>query len=101
MKAGVGIFFTSILVATGVLAQEAGTDDNSAPDLIEEILVTGQVVQDLDLDSVNSTGSRLGLTSFETPASIDVIDSATMTMRGFKSVTEAAESLPGVLSGDP
>jgi len=89
-----------MLLSPGINAQQATGNDGSRPDALEEVVVTGQVVQDLDLDSVNSTGSRLGLTSFETPASIDIIDSGTMTMRGFKTVTEAAESLPGVLSGE-
>lgn len=68
--------------------------------VIEEIIVNGQAVQSLDLDSIPNTSSRLGLSSFETPAAIDIIDSETMTARGFKSVTEAAESLVGVLSGE-
>ncbi len=89
-------FSILMMLSPGILAQQSGSN----ADVIEEILVTGEFVQDLDLDSINSTGSRLGLTAFETPAAIDVIDSATMTMRGFKTVTEAAESLPGVISGE-
>lgn len=67
---------------------------------IEETLVTGKAIQDLDLTSVHVTGSRLGLSVLETPASIDIIDSETMRMRGLTTVTEAAESLVGVLSGE-
>lgn len=68
--------------------------------VLEEVVVSASVVQRLNLDSVTNTGSRLGLSSFETPAAIDMIDSSTMAMRGIKSVTEAAESLVGVLSGE-
>jgi iron complex outermembrane receptor protein len=99
-KGGVRAFVASVFLASGASGQDVAEENNTASQTIEEIVVTGQAVQDLDLDSLNSTGSRLGLTSFETPASIDIIDSGTMTVRGFKTVTEAAESLPGVLSGE-
>ena len=89
-----------LILVSGVSAQAADVSTKPDPDPLEKIVVTGHVVQDLDLDSINSTGSRLGLSSLETPATIDVIDTGTMTMRGFKSVTEAAESLPGVISGE-
>lgn len=97
VKAAVSI---SIMLVSVAVAQPAKTKSGSEPGFIEEIVVTGQIVQGLDLDRANATGSRMGLTSFETPATIDIIDSGTMTMRGFKTVTEAAESLPGVLSGE-
>ena len=90
-----GAFVLLPLIGSPLLAQ--GTDDEGS---LEEIVVTGQAVQSLDLDSVSTTSSRLGLSSFDTPAAIDIIDSDTMTMRGLKSVTEAAESLVGVLSGE-
>jgi len=99
-KLGSIVFLAWTLFSTATFAQMEGGDADSKLDSIEEVVVSGKAVQDLDLDSVNSTGSRLGLTAFETPAAIDVIDSDTMTMRGFKTVTEAAESLPGVLSGE-
>jgi iron complex outermembrane recepter protein len=51
------------------------------------------------LDQFTPTGSRLGLTALETPGSLDVIDSDEMLGRGFNSVEEAADSLPGVTSG--
>lgn len=88
------------LLAANASGQDSKPGKDDEADDIEEIVVTVQIVQGLELDSVNSTGSRLGLTSYQTPATIDIIDSGTMTARGFKSVTEAAESLPGVLSGE-
>ncbi len=45
------------------------------------------------------TGSRLGLSALETPGSLDVIDSDEMIGRGYSSVEQAADSLPGVTSG--
>lgn len=82
-------------------AQQAPPPSSAAASgTLEEIVVTGQAIQDLHLTTTNETGSRLGLTPFETPSTIDVIDSGTITIRGLKSVTEATESLPGVLSGE-
>ncbi len=91
-------------------AQSSGSQVNPGDDnannnpgdngTIEEIITTGKAVQNLDLAAITDTGSRLGLSGFETPASVDIIDAETMRMRGLKSVTEAAESLVGVLSGE-
>jgi iron complex outermembrane receptor protein len=46
-----------------------------------------------------TTGSRLGLTDRETPATLNVIDSATIEQRGYRSVQDAVESLPGITAG--
>jgi len=69
---------------------DAGEDEG-------EITVTGWRLRQLDLSS--STGSRLGLSIRETPATIDRIDSAEILTRGFRTVEEATVSLPGVTSG--
>lgn len=49
------------------------------------------------LDVQTQTGSRLGLTSRETPASITVIDKATIEQRGAQTTQEALERAPGIL----
>ena len=49
------------------------------------------------LDVKTQTGSRLGLTSRETPASITVIDKATIEQRGAQTTQEALERAPGIL----
>ena len=48
------------------------------------------------LDVQTQTGSRLGLTARETPASITVIDKATIEQRGAQTTQEALERAPGV-----
>jgi iron complex outermembrane recepter protein len=71
-------------------AQAGGADDNN-------ILVIGQ--QDRGaLTTPNATGSRLGLTPLETPASIAVLDGATIRARGDLSVVEAESRAPGITS---
>lgn len=51
------------------------------------------------LDRAAPTGSRLGLSVRETPATIDVVDAAAMEARGYRSVEQAVDSMPGVSSG--
>jgi iron complex outermembrane recepter protein len=54
------------------------------------------------LDVQTQTGSRLGLTSRETPASITVIDEVTIQQRGAQTTQEALERAPGVtISSQP
>lgn len=48
------------------------------------------------LDVQTQTGSRLGLSSRETPASVTVIDEATFQQRGAQTTQEALERAPGV-----
>ena len=67
------------------------------PTDVETITVTAAKIR--ALDQFTPTGSRLGLSALETPGSLDVIDSDEMLGRGFNSVEEAADSLPGVTSG--
>lgn len=81
-------------------AQQDIDNEQNKESVLEEVVVTGTVVGNLDLMSKSETGSRLGLSAFETPASINVIDSDTMRARGFLSVTEAADSMVGVNSGE-
>jgi len=87
-------------LAVPVLAQDENDEQKSNDDVLDEVVVTGTVVGNLDLMSKSETGSRLGLSAFETPASINVIDSDTMRARGMLSVTEAADSMVGVSSGE-
>ncbi len=84
-----------LLGAAGATAQ-SGNSENG----IEEIVIIGDTVGDLGLDSESSSGSRLGLTLRETPATIEVINKEVLRSRGYQKLTDAAESLPGVVSGD-
>jgi iron complex outermembrane receptor protein len=67
---------------------------------VEEIVVIGRAVDNLNLNSESSTGSRLGLSVIETPATVELIDSSVMRARGYQSVADAVKSLPGVVSGE-
>lgn len=61
----------------------------------EDILVVGQNVS---LNTESSTGSRLGLTLMQTPASIAVLDGDDMRARGDMSVIDAVSRAPGITS---
>lgn len=68
----------------------------------QRVEVTGQAVRSTDslpLNSPASSGSRLGLTPLETPASIDVITSDLMRERGDRTTQEALENAAGVVAG--
>ena len=67
---------------------------------IEELIVLGRAINTPDLSAPSRAGSRLGLSVMDTPASIELIDSSVMRARGYKSVSDAVKSLPGVVSGE-
>ncbi len=54
----------------------------------------------LPLDTPVETGSRLGLTPRETPASVTVVDRATLEARGAQNTQEALRAIPGVTAHD-
>jgi iron complex outermembrane receptor protein len=52
------------------------------------------------LERKAAAASRLGLSVKETPATVDVIDQAELQREGLRSLTEAYNSAPGVVSGN-
>lgn len=52
------------------------------------------------LQTANETGSLVGLTPFETPASIDIVTQQEMQERGLNTLTEVYNTVPGVMSGN-
>jgi iron complex outermembrane receptor protein len=84
------------LIASGAQAQPAPD-----PTIVQlpPLNVTGARSPVDTLDQTNATGTRLGLTTRETPATIDTIDAKTMEERGYNHVQDAVNSLPGVTSG--
>lgn len=82
----------------GIASSSAVWGQSSGP--FEEIVVVGRAVDNLDLNSESSTGSRLGLSVIETPATVELIDSSVMRARGYQTVADAVKSLPGVVSGE-
>ena len=76
------------------------SDQQSSQELsrqLTEVTITAAEVH--SIDQFTPTGSRLGLSIQELPATLDVISSDEMLGRGFASVEEAADSQPGVVSG--
>jgi iron complex outermembrane recepter protein len=87
-----GVWPTSLIsVAIAANGQDRG---------IDEVLVIGDTVGNLGLGTQSSTASRLGLSVLETPATVEIIDSAVLRARGYQKVSDAVQSLPGVVSGD-
>ncbi|WP_020168528.1 MULTISPECIES: TonB-dependent receptor [Methylotenera] len=66
--------------------------------LLGEVVVTekNQSKGALKLTDTNKTGSRLGLTALETPASIESIDISTIRLRGDNNVREAVSRSTGI-----
>lgn len=71
--------------------------DQTPTPTLDTITVTAAKVR--SLEQFTPTGSRLGLSAQELPATLDVIDNGEMLGRGFFNVQEAADSQAGVTSG--
>src|SRR3984957_10714751 len=84
------------LISAGAASHAWADDPDSAPTL-DTITVTAAKMR--SLEQFTPTGSRLGLSAQELPASLDVIDNDEMIGRGFFNVQQAADSQPGVTSG--
>jgi iron complex outermembrane receptor protein len=63
------------------------------------LVVTGG--REVALDTVSTTGSRLGLDVRETPATIDILTQERFIERGLRTSNEALNSAPGVTAYDP
>jgi iron complex outermembrane receptor protein len=75
----------------------AGVDDaDLAP--VARVVVHAAAPLEL-LDRRAATASRLDLSVRETPATVDSVTAETMAARGYQSVDQAVDSLPGVSSG--
>ncbi|MEM7251485.1 MAG: TonB-dependent receptor [Pseudomonadota bacterium] len=79
-----------LVMSSGAVRGQADSTAN-----LEAIAVTEST-----LEQTAQTGSRLGLSVLETPASVEVIESDTMQKRGHRTISEAVNSVPGVLSGE-
>lgn len=86
------------LLWSSVAATSAVAEVQADPAPVARVVVSGVGVPEA-LDRAAPTGSRLGLSIRETPATIDVVGAATMETRGYRSVEQAVDSMPGVSSG--
>ena len=91
-------FLVSIISALPFSAYASSTTPTEKTN-IEEVEVLGSTDRHSPLQTPSSTGSRLGLTIIETPASVNIIDRATMRERGFTTTLQALDSVVGMQSG--
>ncbi|MEA3390451.1 TonB-dependent receptor [Sphingobium sp. CCH11-B1] len=86
---------TSLLALAATLAAPSAF----AAEASRSIIVTGQ--RDAPpLDRVSDTGSRLGLTVLETPATVETLTQADLQFRGLRTAREAFADVPGAISGN-
>jgi len=55
----------------------------------------------LNTNTIADSASRLGLTPRETPATVEIVDRQTISDRGIRTTTDAAEAMVGVTAADP
>src|ERR1700682_6519698 len=94
----VGGTLLAALVAMSVSARGAdATTSTSQETELQTVTVTAAKIR--SLEQFTPTGSRLGLSAQELPATLDIIDNDEMLGRGFNNVQQAADSQAGVISG--
>jgi len=94
-------YLTLAVITTLVSAPQftsAQTQSKPADKKTESIIVKAdkEVEPSLNLNTIADTGSRLGTSMKETPASIEVVDQSNMQARGKRTVVEALEGVTGV-----
>ncbi|HTM96393.1 MAG TPA: TonB-dependent receptor plug domain-containing protein, partial [Croceibacterium sp.] len=82
------------MLAVAVAPASAGAEDDAPDAPRNSIIVTGERVSELAQE--DKTGSRLGLTPLETPASVATLDGDAIRARGDQSVQAAVTRAPGV-----
>jgi iron complex outermembrane receptor protein len=89
---------TPMASAQQTIADSGEQTPEDVPQGIARVVVNGAAAPD-QLDRAAPTGSRLGLTLRETPATVNTISATVMEMRGYQNVAQAVDSMPGVSSG--
>jgi iron complex outermembrane receptor protein len=100
MKMGLSASVITVTAATALapgFAWGANTGAQPSAPQLEEVTITAAKLR--SLEQFTPTGSRLGLSEQELPATLDLIDNDQMIGRGFFNVQQAADSQPGVTSG--
>ncbi len=88
----------SLIFISASAAEESGKLDDMTVESTE-ILEFNQPGE-LNLSTPSETGSRLGLTPFETPATVEIIDRTNLERIGAQSIGDALITLPGVTVGN-
>lgn len=91
MSFGVAFFASSAHSQSVKTLEDSELNASESAVMLEPVVVRGEnsVTTGPDLHLSSQTGSRLGLTAMETPASVEVIGGETMTSRGQTSINEA------------
>lgn len=84
------------IVAGFVIGLPSAANAQTAEPTSEDILVTGRHEADLTVPS--GTASRLNLSPLEAPATLSVIDGATIRARGDMAIADAESRAPGITS---
>ncbi len=84
------------LAPLGAVAQSQTAEEMPMLEAVKVIDSTSTPNGRLNLDTPVETGSRLGLTPRETPASVTVVDRATIEARGAQDTQEILRAIPGV-----
>ena len=89
--------------STSAPEQAEGTGKAGVPaSTLPAVVITGKTERPLDLDAASQTGSRLGLSLRETPASVETITRDTIEQRGARTLEEALRGAVGVsVGGNP
>lgn len=94
-----GRLATVFLALLGCSSHSWSQESPEAPQTATLDTITVTAAKLRSLEQFTPTGSRLGLSAQELPATLDVIDNDEMLGRGFFNVQEAADSQAGVTSG--
>lgn len=93
MKPLVGV--GSLLAAFNVMAAEERKPEEDVSSL-PRVIVQGTAIRDLSLDEPAKSGSRLNLTPWETPASVEIIQGDAIRARGDSTFVEAVSRATGI-----
>lgn len=88
-----------LALVAGLLAAPAFARADDADPARQTIVVEGRA-DPLDLKATSSTGSRLGLTALETPATVQAITAADIEQRGLRTAREVFADVPGAIAGN-
>jgi iron complex outermembrane recepter protein len=94
-----GRLLAAALISLGISSYVRADDTTEHSQAVSLDTVTVTAAKLRPLDQFTPTGSRLGLSAQELPATLEVIDNDEMLGRGFFNVQQAADSQAGVTSG--
>lgn len=100
-------FAAAMLMLSTAAAAQPASDTSPAPagsrapadTATDQVVVSGSRDR-LRLDDRGSTGSRLGLTARETPATVESITQDEMQFKGLRTAREAFADIPGAIAGN-